>query len=240
MRLIYMVILTRLWGSSTWLYSTVILTLWASFTSIIVFSPARSMRRGGDFFLAPGFCPGVQRRFTFSCELKNSKNIFHFFWNFNVTFLATWRCSSDFFAAKIQNGRQPKKKTSKKNFQNLKSEITQILLLYSPRYGDVQATFSMFYWNSKWPPRINFFCGRKNKKNGNFLKFQHHIPSNMGMCRWFFKVFTELQNGRLWWTPYFFVSAKTLTWYRTSGLLLTLEVLLRPTNSRRWKFIVFV
>ena len=29
-------------------------------------------------------------------------------------------------------------------------------LSHSPWYGDVQVTFSRFYWNSKWPPQINF------------------------------------------------------------------------------------
>ena len=57
-----------------------------------------------------------------------------------------------------------------------------------------------------------FFGWCKNSKKilGNFfLKFQHHIPSNMGMCKWFFKDFTEIKNGRQRSTPNFFVGAKT-------------------------------
>ena len=40
---------------------------------------------------------------------KNAKKLFdQFFFNFNITFLATWGCASDFFkdATKFQNGRQ--------------------------------------------------------------------------------------------------------------------------------------
>ena len=81
-----------------------------------------------------------------------------------------------------------------------KSEIIQILLSHSPPYGDVQVTFSRFYWNSKWPPRINFnfLVGAKTQKISlvNFFKFYHHIPSNMCMCNWFFKDSTNIQNDR--------------------------------------------
>ena len=77
--------------------------------------------------------------------------------------------------------------------------------------------FLRFYWNSKWPPQINFnfFLGggvQKLKKlfGQFFLKFQYHIPSNMGRCKWFFKDITEIQNGRQSSNPNFFVGAKTL------------------------------
>ena len=54
-----------------------------------------------------------------------------------------------------QNSKWPPEINSKKNLwaqklKNLKSEIIQILLSHSPPYGDVQVTFSRFYWNSKW------------------------------------------------------------------------------------------
>ena len=47
---------------------------------------------------------------------------------------------------------------------NTQSEIIQIVLSHSPRYGDVQVIFSRFNLNSKWSLRINFilFRGRKN------------------------------------------------------------------------------
>ena len=58
--------------------------------------------------------------------------------------------------------------------KNLKSEIIQILLSHSPPYGDVQVTFSRFYWNSKRAPRINFnfLVGAKTQKISlfNFLE----------------------------------------------------------------------
>ena len=78
-------------------------------------------------------------------------------------------------ATKIQNGRQ---KSNPKNFVGAKtlklmSEIILISLSHSPPYGDVQVTFSRFYWNSKWPPRIsfNFLVGAKTQKISlvNFL-----------------------------------------------------------------------
>ena len=38
----------------------------------------------------------------------------------------------------------------------------------------------------------------------------HDIPSNMGMCKWFYKDTTKIQNARQRSTPKFFVGAKTL------------------------------
>ena len=132
-------------------------------------SPAR---RGRGILVAPGFCPaaGVWHPSSrFLVGAKTLKLLVNFFGNFNMTFLATWGYGSDFFkdATKIQNGR--KRSTSKKfvgaKTQNgrygstsifSESEITQILLSHSPPYGDVQVTFSRFYWKSKWPPWINF------------------------------------------------------------------------------------
>ena len=54
-------------------------------------------------------------------------------------------------ATKFQNGRQRSTPIFlwAQKLQNLESE----------RYGDVQVTFSRFYWNSKWPPQINFNLG---------------------------------------------------------------------------------
>ena len=78
----------------------------------------------------------------------------------------------------------------------------------------MQETFSWFYWNSKWPPRINFnFLGAQKLKKvvwSIFLKFQQHIPSSMGMCKWFLEAATKIHNGRHRSTPIFFVGAKTL------------------------------
>ena len=94
----------------------------------------------------------------------------NFFFNFNITFLATWGWANMgmckwFFkdATKFQNGRQRSTPTF---FVGVKTKIIRILLSHSPRYGDVQVTFSRFYWNSKLPPWINsiFSCGRKNWK----------------------------------------------------------------------------
>ena len=59
--------------------------------------------------------------------------------------------------------------------------------------------FSRFYWNSKWSPRINFnfFVGAKTQKiSQKLFTFCNHIPYDMEMCRWFFKGFAKIQNGR--------------------------------------------
>ena len=69
--------------------------------------------------------------------------------------------------------------------QNLKSEIIQISLSHSPRYGDVQVTFSRFYWNSKWPPQINFnfFLGGGVKKLKNLKsKIMQILLSHSPRC----------------------------------------------------------
>ena len=60
-----------------------------------------------------------------------------------MAFLATWGCARDVLdidATKIQNY-TPIFLWHK----NLKSEIIQILLSHSPRYEDVQVSFSRFY-----------------------------------------------------------------------------------------------
>ena len=66
-------------------------------------------------------------------------------------------------ATKFQNGCQ---RSTLKFFVSakttkLKKKIIQILLSDFPQYGDVQVIFLGFYWNSKWPPWINFIfsCG---------------------------------------------------------------------------------
>ena len=90
----------------------------------VFLSPAR---RGRGILVAPGFCPvsGV----TFFVGAKTQKLLVNFFFNFNMTFLATWRCrcASDFFrdATKIQNGRQRSTLIFlwAQKLQNLKSEI---------------------------------------------------------------------------------------------------------------------
>ena len=65
--------------------------------------------------------------------------------NFNIIFLATCGCESDFFkdATKFQNGRQ---KSTPKFFVGAKtSEIIQILQSHSPQYGDMQVIFLRFW-----------------------------------------------------------------------------------------------
>ena len=60
----------------------------SKYSKLQFLSPARRERR---ILVRPGFCSafGV----TFSC---GRRNYCLFFWNFNLTFLATWGCASDF------------------------------------------------------------------------------------------------------------------------------------------------
>ena len=77
---------------------------------------------------------------------RNSKNLFgQFFWNFNITFLATWGCASD-FSKMLQNFKIAARGQLQiflwaQKLQNSKSEISQISLSHSLRYGDVQVFF---------------------------------------------------------------------------------------------------
>ena len=52
-------------------------------------SPAR---RGRGILVAPGFCPASR----FLVGAKTQKLLVNFFLNFNITFLATWGCASNF------------------------------------------------------------------------------------------------------------------------------------------------
>ena len=90
--------------------------------------------------------------------------------NFNITFLAAWGCASD-FSKMLPNFKMAARGQLQiflwaQKLQNLRKELIQILLSHFPRYGDVQVIFLRFYWNSKWPPWINFIfsCGCKNWK----------------------------------------------------------------------------
>ena len=70
---------------------------------------------------------------------KPKKLVWSFFWHFNITFLATWGCASDFLKM------LPKSKMAARGQHNF---------------------FCGFCWNSKLPPRItfNFSVGAKTQK----------------------------------------------------------------------------
>ena len=69
----------------------------------------------------------------------------NFFSNFNISFLATWGCASDFLKMlpnfKMAARGQLQIFLWAQKLQNLKLEIIQILLSHSPQYGDVQVIF---------------------------------------------------------------------------------------------------
>ena len=73
----------------------------------------------------------------------------NFFSNFNITFLATWGCASDFLKMlrklKMAARDQLQIFLWTQKLQNLKLEIIQILLSHFPRYGDVQVIFLRIY-----------------------------------------------------------------------------------------------
>ena len=111
-------------------------------TGMIFLSPAR---RGRGILVAPGFCTASGVKTTGQYVLKFYHHI-----------PSNMGMSKWFFrdATKIQNGRQM---STLKFFVGAKTlKLIQISLSHSPWYGDVQVTFSRFYWNSKWPPQINF------------------------------------------------------------------------------------
>ena len=56
-------------------------------------------------------------------------------------------------------------------------------------------------------PASRFLMGAKTTSKFS-LKFQHDIPSNMEMCKWFFRDATEILNGRKRSTLKFFVGVK--------------------------------
>ena len=93
-----------------------------------------------------------------------------------------------------------------KNSKNWQSETIQVLQSHSPQYGDVQVTFSRFYWNLKWPPWINFiyFGQRKNSKN----EFYNHITHPLQVD--FFTI-CDHKNSYLIYGG---------GWYRSCGFLL--------------------
>ena len=123
-------------------------------------------RCAGDFFkvLLKFKMDATDQLFFFLLFFLKTQKIclVNFFLNFNITFLATWGCASDFFkdATKFQNGHQmsiPKStKLKERNYSNFTITFPTIW-----RYA---SDFFKFYWNSQWPPWINFIfsCGRKN------------------------------------------------------------------------------
>ena len=119
-------------------------------------SPARS---GRGILVAPGFCP-VSRFLA-----KTQKPLVKSFWNFTMTFLATWGCASDFLEM------LPKFKMAARGQLQI-FLWAQKLRNYSnftitfPTIWRCASGFLRFCWNSKWPPWLNFIfsCGRKNWK----------------------------------------------------------------------------
>ena len=142
---------------------------------------------------------------------KTQKLLVNFFWNFNMTFLATWWCASDFlkmppkFKMAVRGQLQKILWAQKLNVRNYSNSTM------TPPYGDVQVTFSRFYWNSKWPPRINFnfFCGHENQPKARiYSNFTIKFPT-IWICASDFLKFYWNSKWPPWMNLIFFVGAKT-------------------------------
>ena len=83
-------------------------------------SPAR---RGRGILVAPGFCPA-------SRFLVGAKTTGQFFWNFNITFLATWGCASDFLEMLPKFKVNSKKICGRKKIKALFSKVFVSIKLF--------------------------------------------------------------------------------------------------------------
>ena len=152
-------------------------------------SPAR---RGRGILAAQGFRPasGVTQ---FSGR-ETQKLVVNFFWNFKITFPATWGCVSDFFRMLP-------------NFKMAARGQLQICHKLFTFYNHIPHGMELCRWffkvmlkfNMAATDQLHIFCGRKNLKVRNYSKFYNHIPHDMEMCMWFVQGFTEIQNGRHGW-----------------------------------------
>ena len=168
---------------------------------LVFLSPAR---RGRGILVAPGFFPasGV----TFSCWRKKSKTTGQIFLKFQHNIRSNMGMCKWFFrdATKIQNGRQRATLNFFVGAKTLKlkvGKIIQILLSHSPWYGDVQVSFSKFYWNSKWPPQINlnFLGGVKTQKNclvNFFIYFNITFLATWGCASDFLKMLPNFKMAK--------------------------------------------
>ena len=121
----------------------------------------------------------------FGWAQKLKKLVWSIFLNFNITFLATCGCAIDCLKM-LPKFRMVARSQLQKNFVGAKTlklnvRIVQILQPHSPQYGNVQVTFSRFYGNLKWPPRINFnffeVAETQQLKVVNYLSFTITFPT---------------------------------------------------------------
>ena len=80
--------------------------------------------------------------------------------------------------------------------QKLKKLVFEILTSHSLQHGDVQVILSRCYQNWKWLPEVHskFFVGAKTQNlSGKLFKFYYHIPHDIRMCKWFFKVLLKFK-----------------------------------------------
>ena len=135
-------------------------------------------------------------------------------------------------ATQIQNGRQRSTlkffvgaKTVKLEFRNFSN-----FPITFPRYGDVQVTFSRFYWNSKWPPQINLT--QKICLVNFFLNFNIiiYFPVQCTLCSLFLQSAVN-QRAEMW------ISHRNPGLQMTTGRLLVMRVCWESLTWRMQKLI---
>ena len=88
-------------------------------------SPAH---RGRGILVAPGFRPAAGPASRFPVGAKTQKLLVIFFFNLNMTFLATWGCASDFLKMLTKFKMASRGQLQKKNCRRKSSKtISQIL-----------------------------------------------------------------------------------------------------------------
>ena len=123
-----------------------------------------------------------------NCATTQKISLGNFFFNFNITFLATCGCANDFLKMlpkfKITARSQLQNFLLVQKLENFSSEIIQILPSHSPQYGDVQVILLRFFCDSKWPPQMNFNFLRSQKLNVvNLSNFTITFPT-IWRCAW--------------------------------------------------------
>ena len=158
-----------------------------------------------DFLaMLPKFKIAARGQLRFFCGCKNSSNtqelqkLFgQFFLKFQNHVLATWGCASDFLKTlpKFKMAARGQLQSEVRNYSNFTITFPTIWRCA----GDFFKLLLKFKMAA--PDQLKFFWGggaQKYKKKYlvNFFEILASHPSNMGMCEWFFKDATKIQNCR--------------------------------------------
>ena len=147
-----------------------------------------------------------------------------FFFNFYITFLATWGCDFDWLIDFLKMLPLPKFKMAAKGQLQI---FFWILQSYSPRYGDVLVIFFKVLLKCKMAAmdQLHIFLWPRYSKN-EVINNSHFIITlpTIWKCA---GDFTGIQNGR----DFLYICDRKNSnliygrrWHRTSGLLFTLDL----------------